>query len=75
MPKGPQGQTRPADAVACAVKVAMIATGEADDDGYANYSERRSAGGLARAAALSAAERQRIASAAAEARWKERRVG
>ncbi len=28
MPKGPQGQRRPADAVGCAVQVAKIATGE-----------------------------------------------
>ena len=28
MPKGPQGQRRPADAIGCAVMVAQIATGE-----------------------------------------------
>ena len=28
MPKGPQGQKRPADVVGCAVRVAKIATGE-----------------------------------------------
>lgn len=28
MPKGPQGQRRPADAVGCAIQVAKIATGE-----------------------------------------------
>ena len=28
MPKGPQGERRPADAVGCAVQVAKIATGE-----------------------------------------------
>ena len=31
MPKGPQGQKRPADAVGCAVKVARIATGEEEE--------------------------------------------
>ena len=31
MPKGPQGQKRPADAVGCAVQVARIATGEEKD--------------------------------------------
>ncbi len=31
MPKGPQGQRRPADAVGCAVQVAKIATGEETD--------------------------------------------
>ena len=74
MPKGPQGQSRPADAVSCAVKVAMIATGEVEDDGYADYPKLGSAGGQARAAALPAVARQRIAKAGAEARWKGRRV-
>ena len=32
MPKGPQGQKRPADAVGCAVQVARIATGEEEED-------------------------------------------
>ena len=32
MPKGPQGQKRPADAVGCAVAVARIATGEEEED-------------------------------------------
>lgn len=31
MPKGPQGQARPTDAIGCAVKVARIATGEERD--------------------------------------------
>ena len=31
MPKGPQGQRRPADAVGCAVQVARIATGEEEE--------------------------------------------
>ena len=31
MPKGPQGQRRPADAVGCAVQVAKIATDEQAD--------------------------------------------
>jgi hypothetical protein len=75
MPKGPQGQKRPADAVANAVMVARIATGEIEDDGYDGPYLKGSAGGLARASGLPAADRQRIAKAAAEARWKERRVG
>ena len=32
MPKGPQGQKRPADAIGAAVMVAQIATGEIDDN-------------------------------------------
>ena len=74
MPKGPNGQKRPADAVACAVMVGKIATGEAEDDGYDHYPQG-SAGGRARSSALPPEERQRIAKAAANARWKERRVG
>jgi len=75
MPKGPQGQNRPADAVARAVMVARIATGEVEDEGYVTPYPKGSAGGAARASSLSPADRQRIAKAAAEARWKERRVG
>ncbi len=32
MPKGPEGQKRPADVIGTAVKVARIATGEVEDD-------------------------------------------
>ena len=32
MPKGPQGQKRPADAIGCAVLVGKIATGERSDE-------------------------------------------
>ena len=38
MPKGPQGQKRPADAIARAVMVAQIATGEIEEDRYASSS-------------------------------------
>ncbi len=34
MPKGPNGERRPADVVGCAVKFARIATGEIKDSGY-----------------------------------------
>lgn len=74
MPKGPQGQKRPADTVSAAVMVGRIATGEIEDDGYVERRPKGSAGGVARAAALSANDRQRVAKAAAEARWKERRI-
>jgi hypothetical protein len=77
MPKGPQGQKRPADVVSCAITVAQIATGEITEEvAYATPSPRGSAGGKARAQRLSSGERQTIAKAAAEARWsEERRVG
>lgn len=72
MPKGPNGQKRPADSIGCAVMVGRIATGEIEDDCYVGYRPKGSAGGAARSATLSPGERQRIAKAAAEARWNER---
>ena len=75
MPKGPQGQKRPADAVANAVMVAQIATGEVLEEVDYATSEKGSYGGKARAKHLSSEKRQSIARAAAQARWnKERRV-
>jgi hypothetical protein len=52
MPKGPQGQKRPADAIGAAVLVGRIATGEAPDDADASKEHHRrggKAGGKARA--------------------------
>ena len=69
MPKGPQGQKRPADTNACAVMVARIATGEVEEGGYEDYRPRGSAGGLARSKILSPNERSNIAKKASEARW------
>lgn len=72
MPKGPQGQKRPADAIGLAVMVGKIATGEIADD--ANAADHRSKGGkrggAARAAKLTSQQRAEIASLAAQARWK-----
>lgn len=42
MPKGPKGQTRPADVVGCAVTVAKIATGEVEEGGYVAPGRRKS---------------------------------
>ncbi len=74
MPTGPRGEKRPADVVGCAVHVAKIATGEFEE--ALDESKRKPlraksgrAGGKARAAALSPAERSNIAVAAAAARW------
>jgi hypothetical protein len=71
MPKGPQGQKRPADVVGCAVHVARIATGEIAESGYAQPNKAKSgrAGGKARAEGLSPDERSAIARKAAAARW------
>ncbi len=66
MPKGPQGQKRPADAIARAVMVAQIATGEIEDT---TSGIGRAAGGKARANKLSVLERSKIASNAACVRW------
>lgn len=75
MPKGPKGEKRPADAIARAIKVARIATGEIedekDDDGKDKAAQslgRR--GGKARAESMSAERRAEIAKRAAEKRWK-----
>ena len=70
MPRGPQGEQRPADSIGCAVKVAQIATGEAVEDlgDEPNAGSRR--GGLARAERLTPEERSEIARKAARARWK-----
>ena len=73
MPKGPQGQKRPADVVGCAVHVAMIATGEieTDETTYVQPAKARSgkAGARARADALTPERRSEIARRAAAARW------
>jgi hypothetical protein len=72
MPKGPRGEKRPADAVARAVMVAKIATGEIEDEREELTSAAAQLGrkgGKARAAKLSSEERSRIAKAAAAGRW------
>lgn len=70
MPKGPQGQTRPTDAIGCAIRVAQIATGEAEEVADVGRITRiGSAGGIARSRAVSPARRKEIAAAAAAARW------
>ena len=76
MPKGPQGQKRPADVIGNAVHVMRIATGQAKETGTAATTEASRAGGLkggaARAKALSPGKRKEIAKKAAAARWKAR---
>jgi len=69
MPKGPQGQKRPADVIGNAVRVMKIATGEEEE---AIPSKRRAGGlkgGLSRAKKLSAEKRSEIAKTAAKTRW------
>lgn len=74
MPKGPQGQKRPADVIGNAVLVAKIATGEAIDIKHSVETEANRKGGLkggkARSESLTPRQRSEIAKIAAEARWK-----
>ena len=77
MPKGPQGQKRPADVIGNAVKVMRIATGEEEeeyeDDGKDPAAKALGAkGGRARAAKLTSEQRSEIARRAAGARWGKR---
>ena len=74
MPKGPQGQKRPADVIGNAVRVMEIATGqreeEFEDDGKNKAAvELGRKGGKARAAKLTSEQRSKIARKAAAKRW------
>lgn len=71
MPKGPNGQTRPADVIGNAVHIARIATGEIEDTGLKQPAKRASglAGAKARQENTTEAQRREIAERAAAARW------
>jgi hypothetical protein len=72
MPKGPRGEKRPADAVARAIMVAKIATGEVEDEREELASaaaQLGSKGGKARAANMTPERRAEIARKAAAKRW------
>ena len=75
MPKGPRGEKRPADAVARAVMVARIATGEIEDERELSSAaaELGRKGGKARAAKMTPERRAEIAKKAAASRWAKRR--
>lgn len=68
MPKGPQGQKRPADPARNALKILKIATGEIEEALHESPPHTK-AGGHARAKKLTKAERSAIARKAALARW------
>ena len=75
VPKGPNGENRPADAVGLAVLIGKIATGEvediAPDDGKDKAAQAMGKkGGAARAASMTPKRRAEIATAAATARWR-----
>lgn len=69
MPKGPEGQKRPADMIGMSVQVARIATGEMEDTKKSGRVRSGKAGAKARAENLTAEERSEIARKAANARW------
>jgi hypothetical protein len=74
MPKGPQGQKRPADTVADAIRVAKILTGEAEEDADDSGKDKAAQalgrkGGAARAKSMTPQRRTEIARKAASARW------
>jgi hypothetical protein len=72
MPKGPNGQKRPADAIGLAVMIGKIATGEVEDtrDDVSNAAAAMGKlGGKARAASMTPERRAEIAKAAAAKRW------
>jgi 2-keto-3-deoxy-6-phosphogluconate aldolase len=75
MPKGPQGQKRPADVNARAVMIAKIATGGIGDVTTKDGKNAAAVaigrmGGKARAESMSKKRRKEIAKKAAQARWK-----
>lgn len=74
MPKGPQGQKRPADTISNAIRVAKILTGEVEEDmGDPGKDPAARAlgkkGGAARREKLSPGRRAEIARKAAKKRW------
>ena len=72
MPKGPNGEKRPADAIGLAVMIGKIATGEIEDEreGIASAAAQMGKlGGKARAAAMTPERRAEVARTAAARRW------
>jgi hypothetical protein len=74
MPKGPQGQKRPRDTVANAIRVAKILTGEVKEDIGDSGKDKAAQslgrrGGAARREKLSPERRTEIAKKAAAKRW------
>lgn len=71
MPKGPNGQKRPADVIGSAVMIARIATGEIEDTKLKQPAKHKSgvAGSAVRQMNTTEAQRSEIAHKAAAARW------
>jgi hypothetical protein len=72
MPRGPNGERRPADAIGCAITVAKIATGEFVENLSPSSGRVRSgrAGAEARMRSTTPSQRKDIAKKAAAIRWK-----
>lgn len=72
MPQGPRGEKRPADVIGCAITVARLSVGDADETLKEPSGKVRSgrAGARARADKLTAEGRREIAKKAAGARWR-----
>lgn len=72
MPKGPNGERRPADVIGNAIMVGRIATGEVEEIPAIKSGRVKSghAGGRARAENLSPVRRSELAKDAANARWR-----
>jgi hypothetical protein len=72
MPKGPNGEKRPADVIGNAIKIARIATGEEEDEREELSSaaaQLGSKGGKKRAENMTPERRAEIARKAAAKRW------
>lgn len=71
MPRGPQGQKRPADVIGAAVMVGRIATGEIEErpKPQSAAAELGSKGGRARASRLTRQRKAEIAKKGAASRW------
>lgn len=72
MPRGPQGQKRPADAIGCAIMVGRLATGELTEILNQKSGRVRSgvAGAKARMKSTTKEHRKEIAVKASAERWK-----
>lgn len=77
MPRGPNGEWRPANPIAAAIHVGRIATGEIEETfepprqaaDHAAASRRASKAGKASAASRTSEERRELGKAGADARW------
>lgn len=72
MPTGPQGEKRPRDVVANAVRCCKVLVGDAEEEHVGKQRNGGLKGGKARASKLSPGRRSEIARKAAASRWANR---